>query len=58
MSAVPPAKFISIEEYLTIEEKSEVKHEYFQGKLFAMAGGTVAHNRIVRNTLTAIDVFF
>lgn len=57
MSAVPAAKFISIEEYLTIEEESEVKHEYFQGELFAMAGGTVSHNRIVRNTLTAIDVF-
>ena len=57
MSAVPATKLISIDEYLAQEEESEVKHEYYQGEIFAMAGGTIAHNQIVRNTSTAVDNF-
>lgn len=57
MSAVPAPKFISIEEYLLMEEDSEIKHEYYRGEVFAMAGGTIAHNRIVRNVLTSLDNF-
>lgn len=57
MSAVPAPKFISIDEYLLLEESAEAKHEYYEGEVFAMAGGTIAHNRIVRNTLTSLDNF-
>lgn len=57
MSAVPAPKYISVEDYLLLEEESDVKHEYYQGEMFAMAGGTIPHNRIVRNTLTALDNF-
>lgn len=57
MSAVPAPKYISIEDYLLMEEDSEVKHEYYRGEIFAMAGGTIPHNQVVRNTLTAIDNF-
>jgi Uma2 family endonuclease len=37
------------EEYLTWEEKQEVKHEYFDGEVYAMAGGTVNHGRVAVN---------
>jgi Uma2 family endonuclease len=57
MSAVPATKYISIEDYLAAEETAEVKHEYYQGEVFAMAGGSIAHNRIVRNVLAALDNF-
>ncbi len=57
MSAVPAPKYINVEDYLLMEGESEVKHEYYQGEMFAVAGGTDSHNRIVRNTLTAIDNF-
>lgn len=57
MSAVPAPKFMSIEEYLLMEEDSETKHEYYNGEIFDMAGGTIPHNQIVRNTLTAVDNF-
>jgi Uma2 family endonuclease len=57
MSAVPAPKFYSIEEYLLLEEEAEEKHEYYQGEIFAMAGATIPHNQVVRNTLTAIDNF-
>lgn len=37
------------DEYLEWEEHQELKHEYILGDVYAMAGGTVAHNDIVLN---------
>ena len=37
------------EEYLAIEERSSVKSEYCQGELYAMTGGSIEHNQILRN---------
>ena len=45
--AVTEQKYFTVEEYLQYEEHSEFRHEYYQGELFAMAGGTTNHNRIV-----------
>lgn len=50
---------ISIEDYLEGEKISEVKHEYVDGEVFAMAGTSKSHNRIIRNIVkklqTALD---
>nr|WP_320015515.1 Uma2 family endonuclease [uncultured Desulfobacter sp.] len=40
---------ITQEEYLELERTSEIKHEYFNGQIFAMTGGSLNHNRISRN---------
>jgi Uma2 family endonuclease len=48
MTAQPATK-ITPQEYLTIERRSEIKSEYWNGELFAMAGATEAHNVIVWN---------
>lgn len=37
-------------EYLSMENQSSVKHEYFQGEIFAMAGARAGHN-VVMNAL-------
>ncbi|MEC4895253.1 MAG: Uma2 family endonuclease [Oscillatoria sp. PMC 1051.18] len=37
------------EEYLELEEKAESKHEYQDGKITLMAGGTTNHNKIAGN---------
>ncbi len=37
------------DEYLEFEKKSEIKHEYFNGEIFAMTGARPNHNRIQRN---------
>ena len=37
---------ITIEEYLDLETRSPIKHEFDQGKLIEMAGGDIAHNLI------------
>ena len=40
---------MSIQEYLALEEKSAVKHEFAAGQVFAMAGASERHNRIAMN---------
>jgi Uma2 family endonuclease len=50
MSAVAQVqRFIPVEEYLEAERRSEVRHEYVGGQLYAMAGASDEHNRIVTN---------
>ncbi len=41
----------SIDEYLRMENTEVVKHEYYQGEIFAMSGAKVPHNTIVVNLL-------
>ncbi|HEY9871564.1 MAG TPA: Uma2 family endonuclease [Candidatus Obscuribacterales bacterium] len=45
---------LSVEEYLRLEESSDVRHEYVSGRIFAMVGSTEAHNAIVVNLTIAI----
>ncbi len=52
-----PAKIIyTPEEYLRMEENSPEKHEYFQGEIFSMAGGTgpPRHNFLVANVIAEL----
>ena len=42
---------LSPEEYLAFERSSEQRHEYANGEIFAMSGGTRAHS------LTAGNIF-
>ena len=49
MSAVKQLNTISVEDYLVGELVSQVKHEYFGGVVYAMAGGRNAHNVIAGN---------
>lgn len=56
MSAIPIIKY-SIAEYLEAEEKSLEKNEFYQGEIFAMAGGSIPHNQIVSNTLADINAY-
>jgi Uma2 family endonuclease len=52
----PEKKYISVEEYLESEIHSLEKHEYYNGEIFAMAGATVEHNRIVSNSLVELGI--
>lgn len=51
------SNFFTPDEYLQLEEKSEDKHEYFQGEIFAMAGGSYNHNMIAGNFYAALHHF-
>ena len=49
MSALLKNDFISIEDYLAGEQVSEIKHEYIDGYVYAMAGTKLNHERIAGN---------
>lgn len=48
MSAVS-RPYITPQEYLERERRSDTKHEYFNGEIFAMSGGSPRHNLISAN---------
>ncbi len=45
---------LSVEEYLEQEIHAEIRHEYVDGKLYAMAGESKIHEEIVLNTVEAL----
>ena len=54
MSAIP-VKPISWSEYLRLDRAAEVRSDFYHGEMFAMAGASKTHNRIVRNLLVALE---
>jgi Uma2 family endonuclease len=42
-------RYLTPEEYLTIERRSEIRSEYLNGEMFAMSGSSREHNLIVTN---------
>ncbi len=52
--AVQPKIKPTPEEYLAAERQAAFKSEYFGGEVFAMAGASYAHNRIVANVIAEL----
>ncbi|MGI2908637.1 Uma2 family endonuclease [Tolypothrix sp. VBCCA 56010] len=48
-------RYYSPEEYLEIEVKSEERHEYINGQIIPMTGGTPNHNKIAGNFYAALN---
>jgi Uma2 family endonuclease len=44
-----------VDEYFAIEAMSEIRHEYFDGEIIAMSGGSKNHNRITLNLERILD---
>ena len=55
MTAQPKHSY-TVEAYLEIERSGLVKHEYYRGEIFALAGSSEAHNLILTNLLTSLNV--
>jgi Uma2 family endonuclease len=49
MSALRKKSYLSEEAYLEFEEQSDIKHEYVEGDVYAMAGASTNHNLITGN---------
>lgn len=49
MSANPNTTKMTVDEYLEFERDSEIRHEFIDGEIYAMAGASPSHNRIVLN---------
>jgi len=54
MAIATPNHRLTAAEYLEIERHAETKSEFFGGEMFAMAGGSVAHNQITTNLNRAL----
>lgn len=49
-------QYMTEAEYLEFEEKSEFKHEYVKGRVYAMTGGSIRHGLITVNISTDLNV--
>ncbi|MGL5065374.1 MAG: Uma2 family endonuclease [Microcoleus sp.] len=45
---------MTVEEYLEWEAQQEMRHEYVNGEVFAMTGGSIPHNDLALNFYTAL----
>jgi len=46
--------FLTPEEYLAWEAEQQVRHEYIDGVVYAMAGGTIAHSMVAANLISLL----
>ncbi|CCI25770.1 conserved hypothetical protein [Microcystis aeruginosa PCC 9809] len=51
-----PPKTISLEEYRNLETIAEVKHEYHDGEIIEMTGGSINHNSILINLIVLLKL--
>ncbi len=51
-----PKQVYSVEAYLVIERAGSLKHEYYHGEIFALAGSSEAHNIILTNIITSLNM--
>lgn len=54
MSAIQNTKY-TIEQYIELEQSSEERYEYFDGEVFAMAGGSLEHAIIATNIAGSLN---
>jgi len=57
MSVGKKTEYLSVEEYLRLEEKAAVRHEYVDGQIFEMSGATQRHSIIITNLVAKLDAF-
>jgi Uma2 family endonuclease len=49
-----PQRHYTLDDYFAVEETSQIRHEFLDGEIFAMAGASLQHNRIVSNVLRIV----
>jgi Uma2 family endonuclease len=58
MMAQTRSKIYTAEEYLEIEVDAEERHEYIDGEIILMTGGTPNHNEIASNLMVLLKLAF
>lgn len=56
MSEAARRPMYKYDEYLQLDEDSRVRHEYLDGQIYAMAGGSPEHAEIAANVIAALRV--
>lgn len=57
MRTAPAVKYLTVEQYLAMEDAADDKHEYIGGEVYAMAGASFPHNQIASNALGSVWQF-
>ncbi|MFL6212084.1 MAG: Uma2 family endonuclease [Pyrinomonadaceae bacterium] len=52
--SIQPRHRYTLEEYFALELSADEKYEYFDGEIFAMSGGSPAHEEIIGNIYAAL----
>lgn len=55
MAARGRSVFYSFRDYITHEEASNTRHEYLDGQIYAMAGGTPEHSALIASVTTHLS---
>lgn len=51
-----PSRIMTVDKWRELEQSShDIKHEYIDGQIYAMSGGSLAHGRIGSNVVRAIE---
>ncbi len=56
MAAARQPQLYSPDEYLALEEQTDLRHEFLDGSVVAMSGSSVAHNLIVGNVFAELKL--
>jgi Uma2 family endonuclease len=56
MTLKTESQYYTIEQYLALEAKAEEKHEYLDGEIVLMTGGTTNHNTLALNFASYINL--
>ena len=56
MTSIAAEKYITSEEYLSVERRAKIKSEYIYGEIFAMSGSSNAHNLITLDIATELNL--
>lgn len=56
MARVAQRSHLTPDEYLAWERDQPVRHEFYRGEVFAMAGGSVRHNALCASVIEALRV--
>jgi Uma2 family endonuclease len=55
MARVAERSQMTADEYLAWEREQPVRHEFYRGEVFAMAGGSLRHNRLCAKLIRILD---
>lgn len=50
-----PEKLYTLEEYLELDKHSDERYEYFDGEVLSLNGGSINHERIIKNLLRRLE---
>jgi Uma2 family endonuclease len=52
---MPQPQYITVNEWRELERRSKIKHEYMNGQVYAMAGGSLDHSFVAVNVVALLN---